>query len=136
MKRIVLLSALLLCTALPVLASPLFSGADSADHDVMSVKAFAIDGTKASVMLIQSRAIGSHDYVVLLRSMAAESAKELIAEVRFKDGQEEGEPYAVWMDACFVVDGSICNERPGQRQELTLKTLLRKIETIMRRQRT
>jgi len=121
-----------LCLALPALGSPLFSGTDSADHDVISARPYAIRGTNALVMLIQSRYAKTRDYVVMLRSMAASTNKKLIAELRFHDGDEEKEPYAVWMDSCFVHDGTLCNGNPGLKEPMRLSELLNKINTIIR----
>jgi hypothetical protein len=114
---------------------PLFSGADSVDHDVIGTRTYSIQGSTALVLLIRSRAIQSHDYVVMLRSLDPNSNRALIAEARFKDGDEEKEPYAVWLDSCFVADGSICNKEPALKEHLTLAKLIEKIETIYKRRR-
>jgi len=128
-------AALLLCTTLPAQAVPLFSGTDSADYDVIATRMVSITGTSALVLLIQSRAVRTKDYVVTLRSLAPESNRALIAEARFRDGQEEGEPYAVWLDSCFAADGTLCNGSPPVQERLTLAKLIEKIESIYQRQR-
>ena len=131
--KLIPICAVLLCLALPASAVPLFSGADSADQDVIGSRTYSINGSTAMVLLIQSRAVVSHDYVVTLRSLDPNSNRALIAEARFKDGQEEQEPYAVWLDSCFVADGSICNKEPARLEHLTLAKLIEKIETIFKR---
>jgi hypothetical protein len=130
--KLLTVAAVLLLLAVPASASPLFSGTDSLDYDVIGVQTYAIQGTGTLVLLIQARAVGTHDYVVTLRSLATATNKKLIAEVRFKDGQENGEPYASWLDACFVQDGSICNDRPAHAEKLTLAKLIEKIGTIFK----
>ncbi|HKI96909.1 MAG TPA: hypothetical protein VKB51_00410 [bacterium] len=126
----ILIFAVLLGLAAPAIASPLFSGTDSADYDVIGVKTYAIQGTSALVMLIQSRYIKSRDYVVVLRSLAPATNRKLIAEVRFHDGDEEREPYAVWLDSCFAQDGTICNDKPPLAEKTSLAKLIEQIQTI------
>ena len=134
MKLISAVAVLLfmLAMAVPATASPLFSGTDSSEHDVLSVRPYVIHGTDSLVMLIQSRYAKTREYVVMLRSMAAATNKKLIAEVRFKDGEEDKEPYASWLDSCFVNDGSLCNHNPGHPESLPLAKLLEKINTIIK----
>jgi hypothetical protein len=134
MKHISVGAVLLFMAAMaaPGYASPLFSGTDSMDYDVIGVRPYVIQGTNSPVMLIQSRYPKTGDYVVMLRSMAAATNKQLIAEVRFRDGEQEQEPYATWLDSCFVNDGTLCNQKPGHAEKLTLANLLEKVANIIK----
>lgn len=133
MKPIALGAVLLvmLVMAMPVKAAPLFSGTDSADYDVLGVQPYTIPGTSSVVMVIQSRYPKTGDFVVMVRSLAAHTNRKLIAEVRFKDGEEKV-PYASWLDSCFVADGSLCNQKPGHAEQLSLAKLLDKVVSIIK----